>query len=113
MSRFVQLLVLSAMMMATTPAFADALTPRSVSVRSDDLNLADARDAARMLRRLEGAADAVCGRAVVRHFQGRTDPYPACRAATLAAAVDQVGAPLVAALYAARNDSGEIEVADR
>lgn len=112
MSRFVQALLLSAAMLSAAPAFADPLTPASVSVRSNDLDLANEREAARMLRRLERAADAVCGRSVAERYPGQRDEYRACRAATLEAAVDQLGAPAVTTLHAARSGS-EVQVADR
>src|SRR5262245_61683921 len=113
MSRLVQALLLSAALMGATPAFADAFTPRSVTVRSDDLDLSNGRDAARMLRRLERAADAVCGRTVAMHYSGQRDEYRSCRAATLEAALDQLGAPVVTALHGGTSGDGEVEVADR
>jgi UrcA family protein len=113
MSRFVQVLFLCCAMTIATSVCADTLAPTSVSVRSDDLDLASERGAARMLRRLERAADDVCGRAVAQHFPGQRDEYRACRAATLEAAVDQLGAPAVAALHAARHRRDEVQIADR
>jgi UrcA family protein len=104
---------LSAALTGAAPAFADAFTPRSVTVRSDDLDLSNRRDAARMLRRLERAADAVCGRTVAEHYSGQRDEYRSCRAATLEAALNQLGAPTVAALHRAQDGGGEVELADR
>lgn len=114
MSRFFPTLILAAAIaFSATPAFADPQTPASITVRSDDLDLNSERGAARMLRRIERAANIVCGASVAATYSGQRDEYRTCRAATIAASVHQLGADQVSALHAQRYGAGESQIAVR
>ena len=113
MSRFIQALIISAAMMGAAPGLAQAQAPAAVSVRSDDLDLHNPQDAQRMLRRLERAADQVCGRSIAATYASERDEFLSCRTATLAASVNRLGAHEVSAQYAERYGPQEVRVADR
>jgi UrcA family protein len=103
-------LCLALTLCAAPAAFADP-PAASVTVRSDDLDLSTERGAAFMLRRLEAAADQVCGRSVAERYPGTRDDYETCRAATLSAAVSRLNAPALGTAYAQRY--GDTQVAAR
>ncbi len=101
------------MLLTAAPAFAQVETPAAVTVRADDLDLSTAQGAQRMLRRLERAADRVCGLSIANSFPSQRDEFRSCRAATIATSVNQLGAPEVSAQFAERYGPAETQVADR
>jgi UrcA family protein len=111
MSRFVQSLIIAAAVICPAPGFAQAQDRAAVSVRSNDLNLSNARDARLMLRRLERAVDQVCGRSIAATYASERDEYLSCRAATLADSVNRLSSQEVSAQYAERYGAHEVRVA--
>ena len=113
MLRLIQAFIFSLAALAAPSAFADTQAPAAVTVRTDDLDLGNERGAARMLRRLERAAEQVCGRDIADRYPSQRDEYRACREATLQASVRQLGAGEVSDLYGARYGADAMQVADR
>jgi UrcA family protein len=71
----------------------------SETVRYDDLNLKTQAGASHMMRRLDIAADSVCGGEPGGNSGlGARTEYQSCRAAALRAAIRQVDAPMLTAL---------------
>ncbi len=74
---------------------ADPVLPASIAVRSSDLDLATVEGAQTMLRRIERAAERVCGQSVAQRYPATRRAFETCRRATIASAVDGLNAPLV------------------
>src|SRR5262249_14623984 len=87
------------MAVAAAPAAADPAPP-SVTVQKADLDLSQPRDAHIMLRRIEAAADNVCGADVAHAYPHTRATYESCRGRTITRALGGLRAPLVNALYA-------------
>jgi UrcA family protein len=103
----------AAALLVASAASADPVTPTAVSVRTSDLDLSTEHGAERAMRRLERAADQVCGRQTAQTYPGTRPAYLSCRERTLSAAVAQLNAPLVAERYAQRRGAGDLALASR
>ncbi len=113
MSRVFSAFCFAAVLAFAPVAMAGPFSER-VSVRTSDLDLSTAPGAQRMLRRIERAADRVCGESVARTYAGRTmRAFEACREATVAAAVVELGARRVSDAHARSHGNEAIDVARR
>jgi UrcA family protein len=82
---------------ASSGALAQDAAPRSVTVSVRDLDLQTPGGAARLMRRLEHAADTVCGDRFVIDLSQRRQ-FRSCRQAAVGRAVRDANAPMLSAL---------------
>lgn len=76
--------------------------PRAMAVRYDDLNLASQAGAMHLVDRIEYAAVQVCGPVDLDHVSQARDEYVHCYTHAVQAAVADVNAPLVTAMFSGR-----------
>jgi UrcA family protein len=93
------------LVLATGNALADSaakktLAPAPVSVRYDDLNLANAEGAHVLYNRISEAARKVCGPSFATFYPGKWREWKECYQSTVDAAVKRVDAPMLTALHA-------------
>lgn len=114
MSRFFAVFCVAAALAAVSaaPAAAEPMAP-SVTVQKADLDLSQPRDAHMMLRRIEAAADNVCGASVAREYQHTRATYERCRDRTISHALARLGAPLVDTLYAQETPARDVMLVRR
>lgn len=81
-------------------AYEPAHSGAQVSVRYDDLNLSNPAGAKALLKRLERAAERLCGHRPDLRFIDRRRIFRQCVEPAVADAVERLDAPLVTALHA-------------
>ncbi|MEQ1617037.1 MAG: UrcA family protein [Terricaulis sp.] len=113
MTRLLSVLCFAAALTAAPGAFADPGTPPAVTVRSQGLDLSSEAGARTVLRRIDQAADRVCGASIARQYPSTRRTFEACHRGTMARTVAQLGAPRVSEQYALRPGAQRADVAGR
>jgi|CXWL01.1.fsa_nt_gi UrcA family protein len=106
--------VFVATLLASAPFASAAAEPftASVAVRVADLDLDREQEVRVLLRRIERAADIVCGETVARRYHSTWSIYETCRRATIASTVGQIDSRQLRELHARRFGTLSVEAAN-
>lgn len=94
-------LVVAVLMVGSTDAFA-SVTRESVVVRTHDVDPNSTRGARMLMRRIDRAADLVCGKTFARQYLTARRNFRRCHELVVARVVDQIDTPELRRLHGLR-----------